>query len=299
MGRSKDEYLLTLTSRGPLLARRHIVVVHDLFVLTHPEWFSRSYVLTHAWVLRLQIRSARAILAVSEPVRDQVRALTGNSKPVVVVANAPANAFLESVSEAQVAAVLEKYGLDREKFVLSVGSRDPRKNLERLGNAYLSLPLNIRDEYPLVLVGPRSSVFVDVSIARDPSIKSVGYVSDADLACLYIASKIVVFPTLDEGFGLPAVEALSCGARLLVSDIPVLKWVCREHAAYVNPGDTSSIAAGLLRELSQTSPRTLDRERAREYVRSRFSWKTSVDSLLTGVAVRNRFSNESGAKDRG
>ena len=83
---ARGSLLLSMTSRAPWWRRRHVMVVHDLFVLTNPEWFSRLYYLTHAPLLRTQIRSAAAIVAVSEPTAEALRAI--HSGPIVVAPNA-------------------------------------------------------------------------------------------------------------------------------------------------------------------------------------------------------------------
>lgn len=280
----KRRPLVSLTSRSPLFAQNHVIVVHDLFVLTNPEWYSRAYVLTHAPVLRIQLKLASLIIAVSGPVAQQVADITRGQTPVLVAPNAPAEVFREPVSVEQSQKVLAKYSLARGGYVLSVASRDPRKNLEALVESYLALPEDLRYKFPLVLVGASSTVFADVSFRIDNTVKTLGYVSDDELAVLYGGSRLVAFPSLDEGFGLPAVEALSAGARLLVSDVGVMRWVCQEHANYVNPYSRSSITLGLHQLLKREDTKQQQDARV-HYVNSRFTWKRSAEAIDHGLSL--------------
>lgn len=285
----RSGYLLTLTSRGPLLARRHVITVHDLFVLSHPEWFSRFYCLSHVVALKWQIRSAALIIAVSEPVAAQLRALPLCKTRVVVAPNAPAHAFLRSGQDSGAERLLGEFGLQQGGFLLALSSTDPRKNMSMLFESYEGVPQGLRSGLPLVVVGPGpSSVFAACSADAPPSeIRHLGYVTDGQLAGLYGGAAAVLFPTLDEGFGLPAVEALACGATLVVSDIEVLRWVCGEHATYVDPTSVAawtevitSIAAG------HGAPEDVESRSARRAsVEARFSWNTSAQTVLRAITA--------------
>lgn len=283
-GRRRGEMLLTLTSRGPLAARRHVIVVHDLFVFTHPEWFSRRYAWSHIPVLWIQIFSARAIVAVSDPVAEQVRVLTKGRKSVLVAPNAPAEVFLEGGGPPEtLLTTLDRMGLTAGTFILAVGSLDPRKNLERLVEAHRRLPDPLRASHPLVIVGGRNAATGHVSLTGDRSTRLLGRISDEELAALYAAAAVVAFPTLDEGFGLPAVEALAAGAELLVSDIAVMRWVCGEFASYVDPYSIDAIARELSRALTETRGGPEDRAARRHYVASRFSWDLTCTAITEGL----------------
>ncbi|MCU1558919.1 MAG: glycosyltransferase family 1 protein [Microbacteriaceae bacterium] len=279
-GRSRNERLLTLTSRGPVVGRRHVVVVHDLFVLDHPEWFSRRYVATHAPILRAQLRSAELVVAVSDPVARRTMLLTGQDTPVVTVPNAPAEFFRPGLADPD---ALAANGLRRGGYVLAVSSDDPRKNLGRLIAAHARLPESLRRDFPLVLAGGSSAIFARSERGYDDTLR-LGYVDDHELARLYSAAAIVAFPSLDEGFGLPAVEALASGADILVSDVPVLHWVCGEDANYADPLSVLSISDTLRSALEKPTTQSARVERA-EAVRRRFSWDDSADILYAAIST--------------
>ena len=185
--------VLSMTSRAPFWRRRHVLVIHDLFVLTNPEWFSRRYVWTHAPLLRAQIRSAAAIVAVSQPVADQVA--EHYPGPIVVAPNAPSAVFSDepAVSDPVEPDPLAARGLTAGEYFLTVGSMDPRKNLPRLAQAYAALTDQERAGHPLVIVGGGSGVFRSEDIAWPAGTIDAGYVSDAELRALYSGARAVVF----------------------------------------------------------------------------------------------------------
>ncbi|WP_082105420.1 glycosyltransferase family 4 protein [Demequina subtropica] len=276
----RDTALLSMTSRGPVLARRHVVVVHDLFPLDHPEWYTALYGVVHRAVLRLHLRRSAAIVTVSEPVAAQVRALVPEGTPVIVAPNAPAEVFLRHLPSDATVATVEGFGLVPGEYALAVGSRDPRKNVAVLLSALASLPDDAARPGMLALVGSGDAAVYasagEVSDARGCAV-ATGYVSDDDLAALYAHAGAVAFPSLDEGFGLPAVEAVACGAPLVVSDIPVFRWVCGEDATYVAPDDARGWAVALVDaaagRLARPSVETI------HAFQLRFSWIRSAHAV--------------------
>jgi glycosyltransferase involved in cell wall biosynthesis len=262
---ARGALVLSMTARAPLWRRRHVLVVHDLFVLTNPEWFSKRYVWTHAPLLRAQIRSAAAVVAVSLPVADQLASL--RSGPIAVAPNAPSDVF--RLPAADDGAALAERGLAARSYFLTVGSKDPRKNLRRLAEAYGQLSPDERARHPLVVVGGGSAIFRDEEVPWPDGTVDAGYVSDDELCQLYRGARSVVFPSLAEGFGLPLVEAAAAGARsLLISDIEVFRWICGERARYVDPSSVASIAAGLRAEVDDPQNQEINLER--------FSWDASA-----------------------
>lgn len=274
-----------------MFAPRQIVTVHDRFVLTNPEWYSRKYAITHGIVLRLQIRNANAILVVSQPVGEQLPGKVLASKRVEVVPNAPADVFHRHYSSDEIEKTLTDYGLVHRKYVLSVATVDPRKNIERLIAAHRALPLAMRLDHPLVLVGSGNKHFGSVSIDEYEGLVQLGYIDDESLAHLYAGSTAVAFPSLAEGFGLPAVEALATGANLIVSDIEVLRWVCGPHASYVDAQSVDSIKNALAEIADVAEHSDEARNDRRKYVAARFSWQESgrrVASLVHSLSSEAR-----------
>jgi len=270
--RSWRGVLVSMTARAPIWHPRHVVVIHDLFVLEHPEWFSRSYYLTHSPLQRFQMATARALVAVSEPVAAQIRSRRRSAR-VEVAPNAPSAVFAENSDED--AGYLAEQGLTAGSFLVTVGSLEPRKNLARLSHAYARLPLEVRERLPLLIVGAGADVFARSDVEWSEGIRLTGYVSDPQLRALYGGAKAVVFVSLAEGFGLPLVEAVASGTKsLLVSDRPVFRWICADSALYVDPLDVQSIALGLEAVADgETAGSAPDIDR--------FSWETSSRAVAS------------------
>ena len=273
--RSATGVLLSMTARSPVLARRHLLVVHDLFPVTNPEWYSRKYAITHGAQLTAQVHAATALAAVSQPVVDQLRQRYP-SKPVILAPNAPAQLFAGGPERAY------DSGASEDGFLLAVGSMDPRKNFARLVHAYARLPLDVRKQHPLWIVGGSgmnfASIGADLTMAGETT-RLLGYVDDHELASLYQRATAVVVPSLDEGFGLPVVEALAGQAPVVASDIPVFRWVARGSARYFDPLSEASIAEALL-EAIHRQPSAEERRAGREDVMTRFTWERTAAALL-------------------
>ena len=273
---ARDRVVVSMTARAPIWRRRTVLVVHDLFVLTHPEWYSRRYIWSHAPLLRLQLRSAGAVVAVSAPVAQQLGAY--RSDPVAVAPNAPSAEFDSKQHDLPDDEAVRVRGLTPGSYLLAVGSRDPRKNLPRLLGAYGDLDADTRARMPLVLVGGGSTIFRDEPLKLTTGAVDAGYVTDHELRQLYRHARTVAIVSFDEGFGLPLVEAATAGARsLLVSDIPVFRWVCEDQARYVNPYSRDDISAGFRRDIDDPQHTELDVDR--------FSWDHTA-STIRGIGDR-------------
>lgn len=270
---ARRSVLLSLTSRAPVWHPRHVVVVHDLFVLTNPEWYSMTYVASHAPLLRATLRTAKHVVAVSEPVAEQVRRSGLTKAPVTVAPNAPSPVFARPVG----AHDLPDDDLPDGRFLLVVGSMDPRKNLPGLVRAYATLPAVVRQDHPLVIVGGTNAIFRASEIDPVDGVIMTGYVSDEALSGLYARARAVVFPSFAEGFGLPLVEAAIAGARVAASDIPVFRWIAGDHPEYFDPSSHDSLT-GVLRSLIEDA-RPVDPSFART-VSERFSWDASAAAVF-------------------
>lgn len=174
-----------------------------------------------------------------------------------------------------------KLGLP-EKFILFVGTREPRKNLDRLLRSFLDLPEALKAEFKLVLVGPRGW---GEGMARDAvkrirdRILVIDYVDTDTLACIYNLASLFVFPSLYEGFGLPPLEAMACGCPVVVSKAASLPEVCGDAGFYIDPTDVSSMAAGMDKVLNDSWLR--DRLISKGVERAKlFNWdKTAKETL--------------------
>ncbi|MFN8109104.1 MAG: glycosyltransferase family 1 protein [Thermoleophilia bacterium] len=226
------------------------LIVHDASFLTHPEWLSpRARALLRTLVPR-EARRAGAVFVPSHAVAADVQAGIGvPAERIQVVSPVPAPVFEPREGAAQ--RVAERFGLGR--YCLFVGDLGPRKNLATLAAAVDAL----RDpDLTLVLAGRAAGG--EAALRRAPNVRMLGHVTDEELADLYAAAAVTAFPSLYEGFGLPAAEAMACGSPLVVSDRGSLPEVVGEAAIVVRP-DVGTLADGLRAALE---PATADRLRA-------------------------------------
>ena len=284
-----SEVLWSPSNTGPIYHHgRHVVTIHDASVLDHPEWFSVGFVAWYRFLLPRLAKSAVRILTVSEYSRGRLaEALAVDPERISVVPNG-VDMRLESFRPEATEAVLKRLGLPRD-YVLALGSLEPRKNISGLLSAW-SLLLSRREidsNVHLVVAGSKSSLFRDAGLSSLPErVVLTGYVPDEDLPALYSGALAFVYPSLYEGFGLPPLEAMACGAPVVASDSTSIPEVTGNAALLVDPHETESIAEGLRSVLGNADLRASLRAAGLERVKI-FNWNDSarlVWKLLAEVA---------------
>lgn len=288
--------VLHTTYAAPLLATCPLVVtVHDISFVAHPEWFSardlRVLSITVPWSMR---RAAR-IVTVSELCREEIiEHYRVSEERVVAVANA-AGPAAESLPEADAKKELERLGLDlRRPYLLAVGNLQPRKNLPRLIEAFGRLVAGGTD-VDLVIAGPRHYQGEQVLAsgrAMGDRVRFTGYLGDRQLAACYRCAEAFVFPSLYEGFGIPALEAMAHGIPVASSRGGALPEVCGKAALYFDPIEVDSIEHALRRILTDTELRAnlIKAGHARE---SEFGWARSAEQTLAVYRVVSGSSDSS------
>ena len=218
-----------------------VTTIHDLSVLAHPEWHPADRV--RAWEKQFLAGVGRSahFVAVSEAARQEVLRVLGVSPSRVTAVHNGIRESLCPQSPAAVAAVREALRLP-DRFLLHVGTIEPRKNLLMLMRAFVALPATLRERCPLVLVGGWGWNTAEVadyfhSTARSAGVRHVGYAADGDLAALYTAARALVYPSLYEGFGLPPLEMMACGGAAVASDIAPHREVAGGQALLIDPRD--------------------------------------------------------------
>lgn len=254
-----------------------VITIHDLGFLKRPELLPVRYRLPWNWMARRWPRAA-ACLVPSAVTRDDVLAHTGvEPKRITVIPHGVDSRFRPSTTEQQ-AAVRRQFGLNRQ-FVLWVGTREPRKNLDFLLEVFKQLNADRAEPLQLVLAGGPGWGKGLSPGASPPWIRVVEDIGDETLVGLYGAASVFVFPSLDEGFGLPVIEAMACGTAVVAADAGSLPEVAGSAAEIVPPGDLKRWTDVVSRVVSDDGLRC-DLER-RGLERSRvFSWKRAAEQTL-------------------
>jgi alpha-1,3-rhamnosyl/mannosyltransferase len=257
-----------------------VVSIHDLIPLRrrrdlppHRRWLL-------AVALRRAARTARAVLTLSQASKDDLqRFLRLPAERIRVTPPAPDPIFAPP-APAAVEALRRRLGLP-ERYVLYVGTNRPHKNLARLVEACSRLETAAA---PLVAAGPWDARFsapkrLAETLALGERVRFLGPVADADLPALYGGADLFVFPSEIEGFGLPVVEAMACGAAVACSAIPVLDEVTAGAAATFDPTSVASIAATLARLLDDGAARA-ELSRSGRQRAATFTWAETARRTL-------------------
>ncbi len=267
-----------------------VFTLHDLTFLSHPHLHTlgnRLHCLTG--VARAACRGARFV-AVSESTRRECeRQLALPAERVDVVPNAADRRFMPLDPEEARAHVERRFGLDAP-YVLAVGTLEPRKNLGALIAAFAGLPEGLRRRHRLAIAGGGGWLGVDPAAAAARAgigerTSVLGPIADDDLPDLYAGAEVFVYPSLWEGFGLPALEALACGAPAIVSATSSLPEVVGEAAVLVDPHDAGALGAALERVLADADLRARLRAAGPRQA-ARFSWRRTAEE--TAAVYRRR-----------
>lgn len=265
-----------------------VVTVHDLAFIRFPQTF-RAYNRTYLdFATRTSVKRAAAILAVSEHTRREVIGLLGVDPARVVVTPNAARAHFRPPDPVALQRFRAQKGLP-ERFILYVGTVEPRKNLVSLLEAYARLPADL--QVPLLIGGGKGWLYQPLferleQLGLGDRVQTVGYLDEAELPLWYAAATLFAFPSIYEGFGMPPLEAMACGTPVLTSNGASLPEVVGEAGLMVAPLDIDAMAAALERLLHDTDLRAELRARGLQRARQ-FAWQHSAErthAVYTRVA---------------
>jgi len=266
---------------------RTVLTVHDLIFLLFPQY----HLPLNKWFLNrfmpIFVRRADAIIAVSQCTKDDlIRHYAVPPEKITVIYEGVDARFQPVTDPDALARVRARHGLP-ERYILYVGTIEPRKNLTTLLEAYAALIRNRKSKIgnrKLVIVGRKGWLYKDFfrrlrELGLEGEVIFPGFVPDEDLPALYSAAELFVFPSLYEGFGLPPLEAMACGTPIITSNASSLPEVVGEAGIMVEPRDVRGLVEAMERVLTDEGKRREMRGKGLRQAAG-FSWERAAQGTL-------------------
>ncbi len=285
--RDTDIVLFTNYVSLPIPKRQlNALVIYDLGFLDTPEFIQSVNLRYLQRFCPPSIREADLIVTISEFTKRRIQHCFPDIKARIVVTPVPPPD--QVVSRQPLGARLSAAGIVAKQYILSVGTIEPRKNLQNLIKAYCALDETVRADYALVLAGGKGwkdeAILEEIGRQRAAGMKIIltGYVSDDEKAALYSNAACFVLPSHYEGFGMPILEAMKYGLPVAVSDIEVFREVADDAAIYFNKDDAADIARKLTSVLVDKEIRQRITQRGAQRLKST-RWQDNATKVYEAI----------------
>ncbi len=269
---------------------RTIVTIHDLSFVREPNSTMPGMAAhLNRWVPR-SVQQADHVIAVSESTRQDLIALYHTPpEKISVLYHGVTPHFQPTENPTRLHEVRQRYGLGERPFILTVGTIQPRKNYQRLIQAYTIVLQKLfivskNNHLGLVIVGSKGwqyeAIFNEVSrLGLENQVHFLGFVDETDLPTLYSAATLFAYPALYEGFGLPVLEAMACGTPVMASNLSALPEVVGQAGLLVNPRQVEAMAEAML-QLLTNMPLRQQLIQAGFKQAAKFTWPKMAEQLL-------------------
>jgi glycosyltransferase involved in cell wall biosynthesis len=287
-----------------------VVTIHDMTFDLLPEVHEPIKRVYFPFMIRRAVKRAERILAVSQSTADDLDRLIPGSATKTVVTHLAARTLGigqkrwssdATPSNLDIAArpmrERSSYGATQEEipskrlqskpYVLFIGTLEPRKNLDRLLQAWKQLSVDVRGEYRLIVVGAKGWMVDQLPAQVDGSVEFVGHVSDQVLQGYLEGTVCFVYPSLYEGFGLPVIEAMAAGVPVLTSNVGATREIAKDAALLVDPLSVNDIESGLRRMLTDSGYRRRLSEKGSLRAR-KFSWAKTARLTLEALVEASK-----------
>lgn len=251
-----------------------ILTIHDLTFVDHPEFVTKANLRYLRRYVKRDVQNAALILTVSNISKKRIVDEFSLPSKKILVEPIPPPETIKADTDLSLSS----------KFILFLGTVEPRKNLLALLEAYEHLPEKLKEGYSLVIAGgegwhsEKEMARIKEAEGSNQNVKYLGYVGDKKRAQLYLNASVVVVPSFYEGFGMPILEAMSYGAPVIVSDIPVFKEVAAEGALYFDPKSVESLKSCLAKVLDDEDLRKSLGNRGLVRAKS-YNWETVANDI--------------------
>lgn len=265
---------------------QNVIMIYDLAVFSLPNKLTnRKAAFIERIFLPQAIKRSQNIFTISHYVQREIKKLFKDSdNKISVIYPGIGSDFRIIHDQILKNAIIAKYKLPA-KFILFVGTIEPRKNLLRLVEAYDQFINKYSlNDLSLILVGERGQDYQQLlekikKLNLTSKVIVLHYIPMADLPCLYNLATVFAFPSLDEGFGLPVLEAMACGSPVITSNISSLPEVAGSAAILINPDNVDEIAKALNKILANEGLRQELKQRGLDRAKN-FSWQKTAREIL-------------------
>lgn len=265
----------------PKTKKPSVVTIHDLSTVFYPNWHPEARVQRINKLLPKAVNHANIVITDSKAIREEV--ISEYNLPAEKVISIPlgVDPIFKPRSDEVLSPILTTYGLIPHGYSLCVATIEPRKNIDRLLDAYRSLPPALRHRWPLVIIGEAgwnsSNLHQKIKKAISEGwLRYLGFVPLEHLPLLYAGAGLFIYPSLYEGFGLPIVEAFASGVPVITSNCSSMPEVAQDSAYLINPNSTESLHHAITICLEDETKRNnmikAGLQRAKE-----LNWDTCVD----------------------
>lgn len=256
---------------------KYVLTVHDLTYLRHPDYYSNGAMneIGYRKDLPRALERADAVIAISDHTRQDLEELLGYPTSRIHVVHSGVDPhFFVSPNEEELGEIRRRYDLDRPYLIFLVGTPEPRKNLLRTVTAARRGAPHL----PLAIIGPQQPIRTLLGNELD-GVKLLGLVPDADLPMILHGAEIALYPSLYEGFGLPALEAMASGVPLITSNRSAMPEVVGNAAILVDPESEDEIAE-VIRSLLDDEGRREELIRSGRIRAKEFSWDRTAIKVM-------------------
>lgn len=266
--KNDNPLLINFSFTAPFFYSKNIIFIHDL-IFQFKNWVSKSFHLYYSFLIPKLAKKAVHICTVSEFSKNEIiKKLQIEKNKIDVVYNAISSSFSK-----------KKYKNIYGNYILGVSTINERKNFDGLIEGFLK---SRNSDYKLVLVGSKDKrIYSNIDFEKYKNTKNIfftGYINDKDLIGIYSNAKLFVFPSFYEGFGLPPLEAMSCGCLTAVSNVTSIPEICGDSSIYFNPYDSDDIAMAINKGLTDENLKA-DLIKKGYKNSKKFNWSSSASKL--------------------